>query len=188
LGEATRTPGECKAWDIERPWVWNMKKFKRNWGTVFKDIKGAIDGQGEILVIKKPRKSRINILALKLQSVFNRFIRFRDCPAVGFARCITCRAPITRHNSNASHFKAGDKKHWATRYDERFCGASCIPCNWTHEGNQIKYEQVLIERYGKGIIDEFHVLNKLFPKPKSELWFEEMIKVYTKKCEELEHG
>lgn len=138
--------------------------------------------------IQKPRKSRVNALALKLQSVFNRFIRFRDCPEGQVVPCITCGAPITRHNSNASHFKAGDKKHWATRFDERFVWASCIPCNWTHEGNQIKYEQVLIKKFGKGIIDEFHVLNKIHPKPQMEIWFEEQIRIYTRKCKELENG
>ena len=130
---------------------------------------------------KKPGTS-----AIKLQIVFNQFIRYRDCGPSG-GHCFTCGIFITRgHNSNASHFKSGDKRHWGTRYDERFVHAACIHCNWTLEGNQVIYAQKLIEKFGPGIIDEFHLKNKLNPKKPGELWFKEQIKVYKAKVKDLE--
>ena len=83
---------------------------------------------------------------VKLDTVFSKFIRRRDC-GFSFGRCVSCGAVITYDNSDCGHYI--NRKHMSVRYDEQNCNAQCRSCNRFDEGNIQGYRKGLIEKYGE---------------------------------------
>lgn len=119
----------------------------------------------------------------KLDTVFSRFIRFRDADSNGIVRCISCFKFFHWKKTDNGHFV--NRKHMSTRFSEKNCNAQCISCNRFDEGNNIGYAKGLIKKYGQGIIDELEVL-KYQTSKFSEFDYKVMIQDYSKKVKEFQ--
>lgn len=62
---------------------------------------------------------------MKLDAIFSKYIRRRDC-GYGYAPCISCGKLITYDTSDCGHYE--NRQHMATRYDEKNCNAQCRDC------------------------------------------------------------
>jgi len=87
----------------------------------------------------------------KLDTIFSKYIRRRDC-GYGYAPCISCGKLITYDTSDCGHYE--NRKHMATRYDEKNCNAQCRACNRFSEGNIQGYRRGLIKKYGEKEVDK----------------------------------
>lgn len=101
---------------------------------------------------KTPKSDRSKKIA-KLDTLFSKFIRQRDCTPVGL--CISCGKPITFETSDCGHYV--NRKHMATRYDEQNCNAQCRACNRFDEGNIMGYRKGLIKKYGIHVVEALEI-------------------------------
>jgi hypothetical protein len=122
----------------------------------------------------------ISKLEKKLDAVFSKYIRKRDS-IDGFARCFTCRkfAPISK--MHAGHYHSRTEK--AIRWNEKNVHAQCVSCNLFKEGNKPQYTLRLIDKYGRGILDELETKRVLGKKP-DRLELLAMIEEYKQKLNE----
>lgn len=81
------------------------------------------------------------------------YVRLRDSDENGICRCVTCETRKPWRQMDNGHFIK--RQHMATRYKETNCHSQCKKCNYFEQGNDAKYEQFIIDKYGE---DE---LNKL---------------------------
>ena len=101
---------------------------------------------------KTPKSDRSKKIA-KLDTLFSKFIRQRDCAPVG--TCISCGKPITFSTCDCGHYV--NRKHMATRYDEQNCNAQCRSCNRFDEGNIMGYRKGLIQKYGINVVEALEI-------------------------------
>ncbi|MCP3683909.1 MAG: recombinase [bacterium] len=139
--------------------------------------------QKAIKALKKRKKPKISTLDKKLWRLFSKFIRLRDRFQGDYCKCISCGSIKHWKDMHAGHFIG--RRHLGTKYDPKNVHAQCCSCNTFGEGEQFKYGQNLIKKYGEGIINELEVKKKLNPK-KDWTWYDGMIEVYTKKVRKLE--
>lgn len=129
---------------------------------------------------KKSKSSRSKKID-RLDAVFSKFIRRRDC-GFEYGRCISCGKIITFNDCDCGHYI--NRKHMATRYDENNCNAQCRSCNRFSEGNIQGYRRGLIKKYGEKITDNLeikkHNISKL-----SEAELDVLISYYKTKIKEL---
>ncbi len=125
---------------------------------------------------KKPTRSK---LVSKLDIVFSKYIRLKDCDNNGIAICVTCAKPHYWKDIQAGHFMS--RKHYSIRWDERNVKPQCKACNVFRYGEQYKYSLYL----GKELSDELHSLSHKIVKFSSDE-LNEMINYYTKLVKELE--
>lgn len=86
---------------------------------------------------------------LKLDRIFSRYIRLRDCDENGFGKCISCGR---FRKLQAGHWIK--RQHMSTRFSEVNVSGQCSYCNhWLH-GNEVEYEQALIKKYGQGAVNK----------------------------------
>jgi hypothetical protein len=104
--------------------------------------------------IKKAPKSSRSKKITKLDDIFSKFIRKRDCGDKE-GRCISCNKPITFATCDAGHYI--NRKHMATRFDEKNVNAQCISCNRFDEGNIQGYRRGLIVKYGEKETDMLEI-------------------------------
>lgn len=90
----------------------------------------------------------------KLDNIFSKFIRQRDCKD-DKGRCISCNKPITFAECDAGHYI--NRKHMSTRFDEINVNGQCISCNRFDEGNIQGYRRGLIEKYGEKETDTLEI-------------------------------
>lgn len=95
---------------------------------------------------KPAKKSDRSKKIERLDTVFSKFIRRRDC-GFSYGRCISCGAVIMFDTCDAGHYV--NRKHMALRFDEKNVNAQCRSCNRFDEGNVQGYRRGLIEKYGE---------------------------------------
>lgn len=86
--------------------------------------------------------------------LFSIYIRLRDTDENGRGVCITCNEPKKWNELSCGHFIK--RRHNLLRWEPKNCFAQCIPCNM--EDNEKKFEQKLIQRYGKQYVSELKQL------------------------------
>lgn len=86
-------------------------------------------------------------LVRKLDTLWSKIIRTRDCPG-GFGKCITCGRIKPYSEMDCGHYVG--REHWATRWNEKNCHAQCRYCNRMQEGNKGIYAREIDKRYGAG--------------------------------------
>ncbi len=103
---------------------------------------------------EKTQKSMKSKKIDRLNEVFSRFIRRRDC-GFGFGRCISCGKLIEFKGCDCGHYE--NRKHMALRFDEQNCNAQCISCNRFDEGNKSGYRRGLIAKIGEKATDMLEI-------------------------------
>ena len=121
----------------------------------------------------------------KLDNVFSIYIRLRDRVNEDYSKCMTCSSIILWRGTNKldnGHFMS--RKHMATRWEEKNCGAQCVSCNHYGAGRQYEFSIALDSKFGKGTADRMLVKSngvaKFMP-----FELDEMIKHYKEKIKEL---
>ena len=117
----------------------------------------------------------------KLVSVFNEWVRRRDC-GNGLTRCISCGKPIRFEDCDCGHYiNCGN---WATKFDEQNCNAQCRSCNRFKEGNIQGYRQGLIAKIGQRSVEMLEI-KKHNTCHLSEVELDILIAIYSKKLNKL---
>lgn len=140
---------------------------------------------------KKDDKKRLNLLKeelmttsdwkLKLQKIFNEFIRIRDAEK----GCISCGTPLNNRKFDAGHFYASTYE--GLRYNEMNVHGQCVPCNRNKHGNIHEYRKRITDRITpKDLIwlDE----NRHTPLRLKVYEIKELITEYKSKIKELKNG
>lgn len=121
-------------------------------------------------------------LIKRLDAVFSKYIRLRDADDNGICRCITCGTPHNWKNiQNGHHFK---RQYMSVRFHEMNCNSQCVKCNWLGQGEDVKYREALIKKYGQGEYDKL-LWTKHQPKKWSRGELEILIEHYKKQVDEL---
>lgn len=136
--------------------------------------------------VKKSKKPNLAKLKRKLQDVFNRYIRLRDCGGVnGGACCISCKTYLPFARTQAGHFWSVGA-YPAVRFDERNVHVQGACCNTYRHGNLLEYQIWLIEKIGEEEYDQLKQdRNRAAKFTTYEL--EAMIQEYTEKVKALEN-
>lgn len=100
----------------------------------------------------KSKKLTIPVLQQRLDIVFSEYIRLRDANENGFCRCVTCGNMWQWRLIQNGHYI--DRRHIASRYDERNCHAQCPKCNIGLRGNLETYKRTIVEKYGVKTLEE----------------------------------
>lgn len=110
-----------------------------------------------VRIKNKPRKIKPIDEAWKW---FSLFIKLRDTDWKGQGQCITCKQWLVMPGiqAHAGHFIHG--KYKETYFCEKNVSLQCRSCNYFKDGARDVYALRLIEKYGEGIIQELHKLNK----------------------------
>lgn len=129
--------------------------------------------------ITKRRKPN---LVAKLDKVFSKYIRLRDCMPNGYFVCISCGQIKPISQGDCGHFFS--RTHMATRFDEDNCNCECRACNRFSADHLAGYQVNLVRKIG---VNRFE---KLVWKHKStKKWcdfeLEEMIKHYTNDADRI---
>lgn len=98
---------------------------------------------------KSPRQKAIE----KLDDVFSKYIRLRDCAFFSWiVVCPLCWAKIHRKKAQNMHFIS----RWVLRYrfDEENCHAWCMRCNVILNGNYIAYTRYMQNQYWIEKVDQ----------------------------------
>lgn len=128
-----------------------------------------------------PKSSRSKKVE-KLDTIFSKFIRRRDC-GYGYGRCISCSKPIRFDTCDAGHYI--NRKHMAVRYDEKNVHGQCRACNRFDEGNIQGYRKGLIEKIGEKQVDMLEI-KRFNTSHLSEVELDLLIDLYRRKLKELE--
>ena len=115
----------------------------------------------------------------KLDNIFSKFIRLRDCGNGG--RCISCGKMITFNTSDCGHFFS--RRYYSVRWHEDNCHAQCRQCNRFEEGNKYYYGKKLEIKIGLERLKRIELL-KNSPMKFSEIDLKLLIEKYTKKVNE----
>lgn len=91
---------------------------------------------------------------LRLDTVFSKFIRRRDC-GFEYGRCISCGQIVTYSGCHNGHYV--NRQHMALRFDEQNCNAQCVECNSYDEGNVQGYRRGLIVKIGEKATDMLEI-------------------------------
>jgi len=78
---------------------------------------------------------------------FSIFIRLRDSDENGIVRCVTCGNPMFWKNAECGHFIK--RQFNSVRFSEINCNVQCTQCNWSLQGNDVKYRAYLVNKYGE---------------------------------------
>ena len=131
---------------------------------------------------QKESKPSVSKLIKKLDAIFSRFIRLRDCDKKGFIVCPLCWAKIFWKLAQCMHFITRGCKLY--RYDEINCHAGCKRCNVVLHWNYIVYTLWMIEKYWLEKVEEMKLNSKKTHKLKTyEL--ESMIDYYSAQVQDL---
>lgn len=82
----------------------------------------------------------------KLDAVFSQYIRLRDSDENGICKCCTCGALHHWKQMDNGHFIK--RQHMALRFSEVNCNVQCRKCNWLGQGEDAKYKEFIIKKYG----------------------------------------
>lgn len=101
---------------------------------------------------KTPKSDRSKKIA-KLDTLFSKFIRQRDCTPTG--SCISCGKPITFSTCDAGHFH--NRRFMSLRYDEHNVNAQCRYCNRFCEGSIQGYQKGLTKKIGENSVETLFI-------------------------------
>lgn len=139
------------------------QKEKKEWAKRKKDLKEKLE--------------TISQLAVRVQKVFNTYIRLRDKGN----KCISCDTPHQSTFQAGHYYSSGG--HWNVRFDEDNCFSQCIKCNMYLSGNLKEYRERLLIKIGKERLEELDSRSKLKAKYSKEDLYKIMEK-YKKKIKE----
>ena len=102
---------------------------------------------------RKPLPS-IASLQLKLDNLFQTWVRKSEADEGGTVSCVTCGKLMhwTGDGAQAGHFVK--RQHKGVRYDKRNVHTQCVYCNKYLSGNDGAYAVYIIDRYGREVHDE----------------------------------
>lgn len=127
----------------------------------------AIEKRESKVRLKQMEENLITIqqLVVKVQKVFNAYIRERDKNLP----CISCSKPLVG-KFDAGHYHNANN-HWNVRFDERNVHGQCVYCNQHLSGNLINYRSGLLNRIGEQQLAELDSISGNTRKfTKSELY------------------
>ena len=84
---------------------------------------------------------------------FSIYIRLRDSDENGLVMCCTCGITRSWKHVDCGHFIK--RQHMSARFSEINCNAQCKGCNCFEQGNDAKFANFIIEKYGQ---DKFDLL------------------------------
>ncbi len=124
----------------------------------------------------------------KIQTVFNRYIRLRDCLAYGGSilgcACISCGTWYPFEKLAAGHYVSVGSSSFM-RFNEQNVHAQCaFYCNVRKSGNPIPYGLKIDEIYGKGTAENLYRMKDGDKLSMSDL--REKLEYYKDKVKELE--
>ena len=112
----------------------------------------------------RPSKNK-NAAMAKADKYFSLYIRLYN--AVNeMCQCVTC--------GTWKHYKEMQLGHWRrrglqpTRYDERNCAPQCVRCNKWRSGEPERFEDHLLQKYGKETVEEIRQRSLMRQKRKKE--------------------
>lgn len=102
---------------------------------------------------KKQKKPSLKTLRAKAWELTSKYVRLREADENGYNRCVTCG--ITKHwkELQAGHFIPQARGN-AIRWDIRGIHPQCHRCNINLGGNGAEYTFYMLDRYGRGIVDD----------------------------------
>lgn len=121
----------------------------------------------------------------KADKYFSMYIRRIHSDGYGHCRCVTC--------GRVKHYKQMQLGHWRrrglqpTRYDERNCAPQCVRCNKWRSGEPERFEQYLLQKYGKDIVEEIRQ-RSLFRQKRTQADFEWIAQEYYQKLKKCPEG
>ena len=122
-------------------------------------------------------------LTRKLDEVFSKYIRLRDMMPGKVFKCISCGRILPIEQADCGHYI--NRKHMATRYNERNCNAQCRSCNRFDEGNMSGYRAGLVAKRGEAVVLLLESLRNA--NRKIEVWqLERAIEYYKGEVKRLE--
>lgn len=130
------------------------------------------------------KKTSVATLKKKLQTIFNLYIRLRDCGEKGWAHCISCDKVLQFDQTQAGHFWSVGA-YPAVRFDERNVHVQGACCNTFKHGNLLEYQPRLIDKIGQQAYDELKH-DRSIAKKYTVFDLQEMIEIYTNRVKELQ--
>ena len=131
------------------------------------------------------KKEKKTVLHKKLRTIFNRYVRLRDCDNGRMVNCISCGKSITVYEAQAGHLYPDVTIFNNLRLNERNVNAQCSHCNMFLEGNTNEYRQNLKMKIGRKALNWLDEHARDFVIRDVE-WYHKQIDYYTKALEELE--
>lgn len=128
---------------------------------------------------KKPTKSKLKKVLWK---IFSEYIRRRDANLDGYCECVTCDAVKPWKEMQAGHFISGRRN--SIIYEESNVHAQCFRCNIFGHGEQLKYRDHIVEKYGEAEVVRLRSLNEKSVKFTIQD-YERMIEEFKTKLKEL---
>lgn len=128
--------------------------------------------------VKSSRSKKIT----RLDTIFSKFIRRRDC-GFEYGKCISCGKIITYSSCHNGHYI--NRQHMSLRFDEQNCNAQCVECNSFDEGNVQGYRRGLIKKIGEKDTDMLEI-RKHNTCHLSEVELDLLFSHYNKKLKEIE--
>lgn len=119
----------------------------------------------------------------KLEGVFNRYIRLRDCKGQPGTHCISCGKWTELERLHAGHYVHG--KRVVTRFDERNVNAECAGCNTFDSNHLISYRINLVNKIGEDGVKDIEGI-RFQPLKMSPTEIQEKTEDYKLKLKELE--
>jgi len=115
-------------------------------------------------------------LKKRLDEVFSLYIRLRDKNKV----CISCGKKSD--NKEAGHFYS--RSVLSLRWDGDNVNGQCVYCNQNLKGNLPGYENGIIQRYGRGVLDRLERTSSMQVKFKI-FELSDMIDIYEEKIKKI---
>ena len=131
------------------------------------------------------KKEKKTVLHKKLRTIFNRYVRLRDCNNSGNILCISCLKEISFGESQAGHLYPDATIFNNLRLHEWNVNAQCSHCNMFLEGNTNEYRQNLKMKIGRKALNWLDEHARDFVIRDVE-WYHKQTDYYTKALEELE--
>jgi hypothetical protein len=79
---------------------------------------------------------------------FSIYIRLRDSDGE-IGQCVTCGKFGSVKYMDCGHYI---KRQYAARFNEINCQLQCKKCNWSTQGNDVKFRAFLAEKYGNDAV------------------------------------
>jgi hypothetical protein len=123
----------------------------------------------------------IGKLIVKLQKVFNAYIRQRDAGQA----CISCGS---YNELQAGHYWSAGHYSWL-RFNEMNVNHQCKRCNYFLSGNQAQYRIGLVRKYGEKAVDQLDLKAQIRTVTRwSRFELEALIKHYQQRLNELKRA
>lgn len=128
------------------------------------------------------KKSGKSGLVSRLDKIFSKYIRLRDCMPNGMCKCISCGKVKPLSQIDAGHFWS--RRHMNTRFDPMNVNGECRYCNSFDGDHLIGYRENLIKKIG---LSNFNYLQ--IKKEQTKKWedfeIKALIKYYTQEVQRL---